>query len=216
MTVPWLCLAMTEGYLLYLGQRLIFGEAYTALGKLPAYVLAMPGTVLHELSHFVACKALGVATGQVNLFRPRRAEDGSFTLGYVMHAEAGPLRGALVAIAPLLLVPPLLIGITALFLGAGAVHDLPVAVGGTAPWKTAVWAYVCLSAGQGAFPSTGDHVGFLGFLSLGSLAAAMILIIGVGPLAGLIQALALILALPAAAAGLSLAGLRSVRRGRGR
>lgn len=216
MTVLWLCLAVVEGYLLYLGQRLIFGEAYAALGRLAAYLLAMPGTVLHELSHFVACKALGVPTGQVSLFRPRQAEDGSFTLGYVMHAEADPLRGALVAVAPLLLVPPLLVGVTVLLLGSGAVQDLPAALGDAAPWKIILWTYVSLSAGQGAFPSTGDHVGFLGFVSLAALVAAIIMIVGVGPLAGLLQALVLILALPSLAAALGLAGLRSVRRRRGR
>lgn len=216
MTVLWLCLAMIEGYLLYLGQRLIFGEAYAALGRFPAYLLAMPGTVLHELSHFVACKVLGVATGEVSLFRPRQTEDGGFTLGFVMHAQSDPLRGALVAIAPLLLVPPLLVGVTVLLLGGGAVGDLPAVIGSAAPWQVTLWAYVSLSAGQGAFPSAGDHVGLLGFLSLGALGATVVLVVGATTIAGLIQSLVMILALPSIAAFLSLAGLRSVRRHRSR
>lgn len=214
-TSPLVIVLALEAFALYVGQRLIFGRAFALLGKLPAYFLAAPGTILHELSHLLACKLLGVQTGEVSLFRPRQGEDGSFTLGYVKHAESDPLRGALVAIAPLLLVPPLLLGTTALLLGSSAITDLPSALTGAPFWKSALWLYIALSAGQGAFPSTGDRVGVLGFIALAGLGALLVLIVPTSQWEGVVRTLAVLLAPPALAATLSLLALRWLgRRGR--
>jgi len=214
MGVGWAVLLVLEGWALYVGQRQIFGSSLELLGKLPAYALAVPGTVLHELSHYFVCKLLGVQTGEVSLFRPRQAEDGSITLGYVMHAQADPLRSALVAIAPLLLVPPLLLGVTMALLGTGVLHDPAAAISSASWWKLILWGYISLSAGQGAFPSVGDHIGFSGFVALALLVVGLFLIVPRQDLLDACRIIVLLLSLPAVTAVLSLLLLRGLWRRR--
>jgi len=203
-----LAILILEAILLYLGQRRIFGQIYQRWGKLPAYLLAAPGTILHELAHLLMCIGLGVGTGRVRLFQPVAHEDGSITLGYVEHESPDPLRQALVAIAPLLLVPPLLIASLSLVLWANLLSDPAGAFQSANPLQLIVCAYLIISGGQGAFPSAGDHVGLLGAIALllvaGLVGAAV-------PLQSLIELggyAAIGLALPAGAAALTLAALR--------
>ncbi len=120
---PFALLLAAEAVVLFLGQRRLFWLAVDATGsRLCGYLLAMPGTVLHESAHYLACVLLRVPVGRqvrmsdgrrarVRLFYPRRDRySGSVTLGSVPHAGTDPLRGALIAVAPLVLVPPLLVG----------------------------------------------------------------------------------------------------------
>jgi hypothetical protein len=71
--------------------------------------------------------------------------------------------------------------------------------------------YLAFSCGQAAFPSTGDHIGVLGAATLLGLAAVIILLLashgGVGELMRVTRSLVLVLAVPAAMAGLSLPAL---------
>jgi hypothetical protein len=199
-----------EGFLLYLGQRKIFFLSLNASNRFIAYLFAAPGTILHELSHYLLCKILLVETGRVSLFRPRQQEDGGITLGFVEHAKVDPLRGVLISIAPLLLVPPLLLLITVILFGS-AVIDQPIQeITSASLWKIILWLYLSLSAGQGAFPSVGDHIGVLGGLCLIVLAAGIFIIIPQEKLFGAAQILVLVLALPALASLLSLTILQSI------
>jgi hypothetical protein len=218
MSLFWLLIAV-EGYILFLGQRLIFGQIYTRVGKLPAYLLAAPGTVLHELAHLLMCIVLGVRTGRVHLFYPQQDEQGNLTLGSVEHARPDPLRGALVAVAPVLLVPALLLGISVLFFGTDFASDPFAAIGGSPWWKVIIWVYLVASAGQGAFPSAGDHIGVVGGALLISLAVAGGLLLPGELLATIAKVGALVLAAPSLAALLSLlllqrpgAGLPKLRK----
>lgn len=203
-----------EGVCLYLGQRKIFGGVYQTLGRTAAYFLAAPGTILHELAHFLMCKLLGVRTGEVSLFKPQQMEDGSITLGYVQHERTDPLRGALVAIAPVLLVPPLLVGVSCLMFGSGFLGDPDGAVLDATWWLVPIWLYLVISAGQGAFPSTGDHVGMLGFVALALLGGAIVYLVPAETLQRGLEVACLVLALPAVSAGIFLAALSGRRRGR--
>jgi hypothetical protein len=67
---------LIKGAALFVGQRLLFRLAVNATGsRLLGYVLAMPGTVVHEAAHYVACVVLRVLVGrQVRSLdgRPRR------------------------------------------------------------------------------------------------------------------------------------------------
>src|ERR1035441_8309974 len=97
---------LAEAVALFLGQRRLFWAAVDATGsRLLGYLLAMPGTVLHESAHYVACRVLRVPVGRqvrtrdgrrarVRLFYPQRDRDsGSVTLGSVRHAPAGTVSG---------------------------------------------------------------------------------------------------------------------------
>lgn len=60
------------------------------------YVLILPGTVVHELSHYLACLLTGVRVQDVALFSPQ--QDGA--VGWVVHDKADPLRRNIIALAP--------------------------------------------------------------------------------------------------------------------
>ena len=64
-----------EAACLFLGQRRLFWLAVDATGsRLLGYLLAMPGIVLHESAHYLACVILRVPAGrQVRTRDGRRA-----------------------------------------------------------------------------------------------------------------------------------------------
>jgi len=220
-----------EAVALFIGQRRLFWLAVDATGsRLLGYLLAMPGTVLHESAHYLACVVLRVPVGgqlrmrdgrraRVRLFYPRRDPDsGSVTLGSVPHAATGPLRGALIAVAPLLLVPPLLVAIGLVCAGTSDPRQLRHLLPRLAIWKLVLLAYVAFSCGQATFPSSGDHFGKLGGLALTVLAGATVAVIllhgGQAELTNLTRDACLLLAVPAIASALSLLVLGTLVRWR--
>ncbi len=60
----------------------------------------LPGVFLHELSHFLMAKLLGVQTGKFSLI-PQAQPNGKLRLGYVETASGGFIRDALIGAAPL-------------------------------------------------------------------------------------------------------------------
>lgn len=72
-------------------------------------VIFLPGTVIHEVSHFLAAALTGARTGRVEIFPqlPRKTLGGEKTatthrLGFVETQALGPVRGFIVGTAPLL------------------------------------------------------------------------------------------------------------------
>ena len=63
-------------------------------------LIFFPGVLLHELSHFLSAKLLGVQTGKFSLI-PQAQPDGKLRLGYVETASGGFVRDALIGVAPL-------------------------------------------------------------------------------------------------------------------
>jgi hypothetical protein len=64
-------------------------------------ILFLPGVFLHELSHFVVAKILGVRTGRFSIF-PKSLPDGRLQLGYVETARSDVVRDSLIGAAPLI------------------------------------------------------------------------------------------------------------------
>jgi len=62
------------------------------------YLLILPGTVVHELSHVLACLMTGVHVRDVRLFSPQA----NGVVGWVTHDTADPLRRGFIALAPFL------------------------------------------------------------------------------------------------------------------
>lgn len=155
--------------LLRRGQRRLFWATATATrSRLIAYLLAAPGTVLHEASHYLACLALGVPVlGRPRLFWPQRDPQGDVILGSVPHARTDPLRQATISMAPLVLVPALLTLTTAVLISPQALTQLPDALTAVPWWRAALWVYLSLSCGQAVFPSPGDRIGMAGLLAVG-------------------------------------------------
>ncbi|MEW6241948.1 MAG: hypothetical protein AB1564_14180 [Chloroflexota bacterium] len=63
--------------------------------------LFFPGVLLHELSHFVMARLLGVRTGGFSLI-PRATADGRLQLGYVETQRTDAVRDSLIGAAPLI------------------------------------------------------------------------------------------------------------------
>ena len=217
-----------EAVCLFLGQRRLFWLAVDATGsRLLGYLLAMPGTVLHESAHYLACVILRVPAGRqvrtrdgrrarVRLFYPQRDPvTGSVILGMVPHAKTDPVRGALIAIAPLLLVPPLLVAIALLIADTSDPAQLRHVLPQLATGKLVLLGYLAFSCGQAAFPSCGDHVGVLALTAILGITVAVILRNG-GPaeLTTVLRDACLLLAVPALASALSLLVLGTIARAR--
>jgi hypothetical protein len=64
-------------------------------------IIFLPGVFLHELSHFVVAKLLGVRTGKFSIF-PQSLPDGRLQLGYVETARSDVVRDSLIGAAPLI------------------------------------------------------------------------------------------------------------------
>lgn len=64
-------------------------------------VIFFPGVLLHESSHYIMARLLGVRTGGFSLI-PRPLGDGKLQLGYVETAQADWLRETFVGMAPLI------------------------------------------------------------------------------------------------------------------
>ena len=220
-----------EAACLFLGQRRLFWLAVDATGsRLLGYVLAMPGTVLHESAHYLACVILRVPAGRqvrtrdgrrahVRLFYPQRDPvTGSVILGMVPHAKTDPVRGALIAIAPLLLVPPLLVAIALLIADTSDPAQLRHVLPQLATGKLVLLGYLAFSCGQAAFPSCGDHVGVLGALALTAILGITVAVIlsngGPAELTTVLRDACLLLAVPAIASALSLLVLGMIARAR--
>lgn len=61
-------------------------------------ILMLPGTILHELSHWLMAEILQVRTREISIL-PEDG-DGEQRLGSVQTSRSGPLRGFLIGIAP--------------------------------------------------------------------------------------------------------------------
>ena len=64
-------------------------------------ILFLPGVVLHEFSHFIMAKVLGVKTGGFSVI-PRPLPDGRLQLGYVETTKSDVVRDSLIGAAPLI------------------------------------------------------------------------------------------------------------------
>lgn len=71
-------------------------------------IIFLPGTIIHELSHFFFAILTGARTGKIEVF-PRileesleNEESGGVTLGFVQTQKLNPFQGLLVGLAPFL------------------------------------------------------------------------------------------------------------------
>ena len=83
----------TQAVLLLLTRRIDISTAAFS-------ILFFPGVLLHELSHFIAARLLGVRTQGFSVF-PSTKPDGRLQLGYVETAQTDFMRDAMIGAAPL-------------------------------------------------------------------------------------------------------------------
>jgi len=111
-------LAALDGPIIFAGcllvfivvQRWLHGELQAVLLLLtrrPAAALGIfsllffPGVLLHETSHYVMARLLGVRTGRFSLV-PKVMANGTLRLGFVETSVTDPLRDTLIGAAPLI------------------------------------------------------------------------------------------------------------------
>lgn len=63
-------------------------------------LLVLPGTIIHELSHWIVAEILQVRTGQITILPDLGGEQGRERLGSVATQKSDPIRGFLIGIAP--------------------------------------------------------------------------------------------------------------------
>jgi hypothetical protein len=192
----WLLLMM--GPLLFLQRQLHrqLQGIFLILTRRPAVSLALfsllflPGVTLHEASHFLMARLLGVPTGRISLL-PRPTKSGKLQLGYVETARTDVVRDALIGTAPLIsggvivayiavfhmnLLPPgeqLLAGQTQLFWQElGRLPGLPDF------W---LWFYLAFAVSSTMLPSTSDRRAWLPIALVSGVLLLLALLAGAGP-----------------------------------
>lgn len=148
-----------------------------------------PGVVLHESSHFVMAKLLGVSTGRVS-FLPKDKGDGRLQLGFVETESTDIVRESMIGAAPLIfgglfmayaahfqlglssLWEPLLEGeIAALF---RTLASLPVQ---SDFW---LWVYLAVAVSSTMLPSSADRRAWLPFSASFAVLVLLAVIVGAG------------------------------------
>lgn len=109
---PWLSLVwLIIVFLVMLGLRRwieahVQGLAYLITGHPTValwvfFLVFLPGTLVHELSHWLVAKLLGVATGRIVIW-PQTKRDGTLWLGSIQVGRTDPVRSSLIGLAPLI------------------------------------------------------------------------------------------------------------------
>ena len=65
------------------------------------WVLFLPGTLLHEFSHWITAKLLGVKTTKFSLW-PKKKKGGQLQMGAVQVEVSDPFRHSIIGVAPLI------------------------------------------------------------------------------------------------------------------
>lgn len=183
-------------FLFWLAQRWLHRELQAVLLLLtrnPAAAIGIfsllffPGVLLHETSHFLMARLLGVRTGRFSLV-PQTTAQGSLRLGYVETARADWLRDTLIGLAPLLTG-----GAVIAWLGLSRLQLLPVGAAIlTGDWQglpallrgvTAVpdfwlWLYLAFAVSTTMLPSASDRQAWL------PMGVVLLVLLGVGVAAG--------------------------------
>jgi hypothetical protein len=114
-------------------------------------IIFLPGTIVHEISHFLVAALTGARTGKIEIF-PEYLEDADeksthVALGSVQTQKLSPLRGFLVGIAPFISGMALLIWLASLLQTSFAVRDI---------WLLVLEVYLFFTIANSFFPSWPD------------------------------------------------------------
>ena len=173
---PWLSLAWLAGSLaLLVPVTRWFGNGIRALVLLPSgntaaalylhFALLLPGTLLHEVSHWLAANLLGVRTGRMQI-GPQPTATGAVRFGALEYVRPDPLRESLIGVAPLLSGAGVVLMVASwrLHLAPRAIVDLPSALDAARRAAAAqdawVWVYLIVAVANAMLPSPADRRGW--------------------------------------------------------
>lgn len=150
-------------------------------------LLFLPGVLLHELSHFLAARLLGVRTGRFSIL-PQVLPNGALRMGFVETEVTDPVRDALIGLAPLICG-----GLLVAWLGIDRLNLLPVAgLAFAGEWGTMwaalvqapaqpdfwLWFYLAFTVSSTMLPSASDRRQWL------PIGLALIILIAIAAIAG--------------------------------
>jgi len=153
-------------------------------------LLFFPGVLLHELSHFLMARVLGVRTGRFSLL-PSVIQDGRLRLGYVETEETDILRDALIGMAPLITG-----GAAVAYLGISPLGLVPLASFiDQADWPGLwqglmalpnqsdfwLWFYLAFTISSTMLPSASDRRAWLPIILALLVLVGLALLVGAGP-----------------------------------
>lgn len=150
-------------------------------------LLFLPGVLLHELSHFLMAKLLGVRTARFSLL-PTVLPDGKLQMGFVETAQTDIIRDALIGIAPLLSGGALVAFLGLVELALAPLGSAFTESNWTGIWEILrqvpnqpdfwIWFYLTFTFSTTMLPSESDRRAWL------PLALWVVLLIGAAALAG--------------------------------
>ncbi len=164
------------------GVGLLFTGDYQA-ALLIHYLVLFPGIALHELSHWVAARLVGVRTRGISL-QPKAGRGGSVRFGAVKVARSDPFRESWIGVAPLLTGVGAILLLARWQFGVEVLPQLePLAV-----WQTLtgslqapdalVWLYLVFAISNAMWPSESDRQPWWAAALLLALAAGALYLSG--------------------------------------
>ncbi len=154
------------------------------------YLLMFPGILLHELSHFVTARLLGLRVGKFML-GPKRRQN-AIELGSVTVSSGGAVRDSLVGLAPFLFGTAVLLWVSYRVFDVAALaqawetggwHGIFLALDGI--WRVPdfwLWAYIIFVISNAMTPSPADRRPWLVAAIYVGLAALVVWLLGGLPL----------------------------------
>jgi hypothetical protein len=152
-------------------------------------LIFFPGVFLHETSHYLIARFLGVRTGRFSVF-PKLKGDGKLQLGYVETVSTDIFRDALVGAAPILSGSLIvgLIGNYPLHLSAvwdnlvqGGVNSVLLILDVFHQSDFWLWFYLAFAISSTMFPSRSDRRTWLPLIFFVSILGLLMILLGAGP-----------------------------------
>jgi hypothetical protein len=151
------------------------------------FVLLLPGILIHELSHWLAAKLLGVRTGKISLW-PSKGRGNQMRMGSVRVARTDPLRSSLIGVAPLISGCLAILIIGQLILGLGGLAEVLLLREWEQVWKSILahlqtpdfwlWLYLIFAISNAMLPSETDREPWKPVLLFVALAALFVYLTG--------------------------------------
>lgn len=146
-----------------LSRRSILGISYLVskshqLGIMLYSLIYLPGTIIHELSHFFSAAILGVRTGNISIFPTK--EDSRLKLGSVEIQKTDFIRSSLIGIAPFITGAILLLYLTSILNidnGAGVFNSLTSVFNRSINTTTILQIYLIIAISNTLFTSKEDR-----------------------------------------------------------
>lgn len=163
-----------QGILLILTRNAAISQGIYAL-------IFLPGVVIHEGSHWLTARLLGVKVSDVSML-PQQTDDGQLRFGFVEIAGAGRIQSALIGIAPLIF------GLLSLLILSTVLFDMQALVEAAYQFRwndlraylhglleipdLLLWLYLTFAISHAMLPSASDRASFwplLLFIAVASL-----------------------------------------------